>query len=292
MKSTVRAICSICTTILLCIGCREWVEGELPQHKVTPVVNSILKNDSVIKVHLSLTVPLDETKYQVIDSAEILLYEDGEFQGLLSYDGEGIYTSRSMAVPNKFYSFEIDVPGYEGLKATEYVPAPVELYQVQHINFAGKNEEGIIYPAVKVAFQNDPTEVRYYEIVIQLLSHGRTWAANLEEITDPIILNEGVALALFSNKQIVGDTAHITVNYTTGSTSGSVTGLYPLFVELRAVSENYYRYKKQLHIYEKSRYPDGLLGSNAVATLYSNVLGGYGIVAGYSVTKSDTIVPN
>ncbi|MBK9388775.1 MAG: DUF4249 family protein [Bacteroidetes bacterium] len=69
------------------------------------------------------------------------------------------------------------------------------------------------------------------------------------------------------------------------------TDLYPVILELRSVSQNYYRFVKQKYLYELGRYPEFMAASTTAFPLYSNINGGYGIFAGYSLVKSDTIYP-
>ena len=88
----------------------------------------------------------------------------------------------------------------------------------------------------------------------------------------------------------------MTINYSSGE-YGSVNGqapqaeLYPLIIELRSVSSDYYKFVKQKFLYEQGRYPEFLAASITAFPLYSNVTGGYGIFSGYSAIQSDTIYP-
>jgi hypothetical protein len=115
-------------------------------------------------------------------------------------------------------------------------------------------------------------------------------------ITDPVLLNEGIPLTVFSNELIESDSYTMTINYTSGNYTSNGNGwnteLYPLVIELRAITYDYYMYLKQLYLYETGRYPTDV-GGGAVTNfnLYSNIPGGYGIFAGYSWVVSDTIVP-
>jgi len=104
-------------------------------------------------------------------------------------------------------------------------------------------------------------------------------------------------MALFSN-EIINDSLYtLTLNYTTGS-AGSRNGgpmrtqIYPFVVELRNLTYEYYRFKKQLYLYEKGRWADGITSSMTNANVYSNIENGYGVFVGYSSVVSDTITPN
>jgi hypothetical protein len=88
----------------------------------------------------------------------------------------------------------------------------------------------------------------------------------------------------------------MTINYFTGSAgfSGNEpyhTSLYPMIIELRSCSGDYYRFVKQKHLYDKGRFPEFLAASTNAFPLFSNIPGGYGIFAGYSVVVSDTLFP-
>jgi hypothetical protein len=141
----------------------------------------------------------------------------------------------------------------------------------------------------------------FYEVEIRTIQSSRdemrVEIGHVHTIVDPVILNEGMPLALFNNELITDTLYTLVLNYTTWEASSSNGGpwrtvLYPFVVELRQVTEDYYRFKKQLYLYEEGRYADGIITSMTNANLYSNIENGYGIFAGYSSFVSDTITPN
>lgn len=278
-------------------SCRELVQDEFPEFMPVPTINSILVVDSTIKMHVSLSGKLDTNKLVLIDNAEILLYVDGVYKETLTSFDEGMYLSSTVVEPLKTYHCEIRIPGYQTVSCSDVLPKPAIISDILHINKAGKNEEGLTYPAIKFTFKNNPAEKQYFEVVIRLMQYGHERSATLETITDPVILNEGLPIALFSNDIINDSSNTMTINYSTGSAGSSNgepihTNLYPLILEVRSVSYNYYQYVRQLYLYEKGRYPEFLAGSITAYPLYSNILGGYGIFAGYSSMQSDTIYPH
>jgi hypothetical protein len=62
-------------------------------------------------------------------------------------------------------------------------------------------------------------------------------------------------------------------------------------VELKTISYSYYQYLRQLYLYETGRYPDFSFGPMHTFPLYSNVTNGMGILAGYSLFRSEIITP-
>lgn len=280
---------------ILC-SCRELVKDEFPDFTPVPTVNSILVNGSKLKVQVSLAGKLDTTQLKLVDNAEILLYISGVYTETLTYSKEGIYTSSVIAEKLKTYRCEVNIPGYDTITCCDSIPDPAQISNILHIDKAGKDEEGMTYPAIRFTFENEPSEKLYFEVVIRLIEYGNEQVADLEAITDPVLLNEGLPIALFSNETITDHNYTMTLNYFTGGASSInggplQTNLYPLILELRSISSNYYHFVKQKYLYEKGRYPEFMAASTVAFPLYSNISGGYGIFAGYSAFETDTIFP-
>lgn len=277
--------------MLLLISCRDLVQDEFPDFRVTPVMNAFLVSDSVIRVHLSFTGKIDNDELQVIENANIDLFKNNAFIGKFEYDSGGVYISDAVAEAGNDYRIEVHVPGFDPVISSDVIPVPGEIVKVNHIKKAGKDEEGHFYPAVQLTFKTARQGECYYEVVIYCIHNDRHFPVELIDIKDPVLLNEGIPLALFSDMLLTENEYEMTLNYTTGSSDLYGMQLYPLLIEFRTVSYNYYRYKQMLYLYELGRYPDNMLSTTSVAALYSNASGGYGIFAGYSVSRSDTIFP-
>lgn len=282
--------------ILTLCSCRELVTGDFPRFTPVPAVNSILIAGKPLTVHVSLADKIDTSQLAVVNNAGISLFVDGSYAEDLVADGNGLYLSSSVMEPQRSYRLEVNVPGYKTITCNEILPSPSPILHIEHNSNAGKNEEGMIYPSLTVSFETNPSEKQYYEIVIWTLKNRNKETATMEKITDPVLLNEGLPLAIFTN-EIIKDTVYaITINYFTGSAgfSGNEpyhTSLFPLIIELRSCSADYYRFVKQKYLYEKGRFPEFLAASTNAFPLYSNVPDGFGIFAGYSVVISDTLFP-
>ena len=291
-----RAYSLLLFSLLALYSCRELVQDEFQEFTPVPTVNSILAVDSIVKVHVSLAGKLDTNQLVLIDNAEVLLYVDGVYKETLTLSDKGIYSSSFVVEKLKTYSCEVSIPGYKTISCSDSIPETTIISDIIHIDKAGKDEEGMTYPAITFTFTNDPAEKLYFEVVLRMIQYRHERVATLETITDPVLLNEGLPIALFSNESIKGNNYSMTLNYFTGS-AGSTNGepvqttLFPLILEVRSVSSNYYHFVKQKYLYEKGRYPEFMAASTTAFPLYSNITGGYGIFAGYSVTKSDTIYP-
>ena len=292
--------------ILLSIfSCRELVQDDFPDFKSIPTVNSILIEGKPISVLVTRSEKLDSFSLSSINDAEIELFVDGKITQKTGSSGEGIYTSSIVAEPIKEYKFKVIIPDFDTIVCSQSLPAPTPILKIEHFNIAGRDQEGTTYPAVKLTFKNDKSVQRYYEVSIRFFVKHHSWSdeeeylesrsVQIPAITDPVLLNEGLLIMLFSNELIQDSVCTITLNYSTGQSSSSGgsyrTSLFPFVVELRSVTYDYYRYKKQFYLYNQGRWADGLTNTTPPSPLYSNIENGYGIFAGYAVFTSDTITP-
>lgn len=108
---------------LACISCTQELDLPFPQGKEQLVLNSILHPDSIIKVSLTKTLPLGSTgiDFPVVDNAEIRLYEDKVLIGMPAYQ-DSIYILEYLPKAGQEYRIEVEVPGFETLKASDVVP--------------------------------------------------------------------------------------------------------------------------------------------------------------------------
>lgn len=282
--------------LLIFCSCRELVKDDFPDFIPVPTVNCIMVNGSEFKVQVSLAGKLDTTQLKLVDNAEILLYISGVYTETLTYFKDGIYASSVIAEKLKTYRCEVNIPGYNTITCSDSIPEDPKISNILHIDKAGKDEEGMTYPAIRFTFKNEPSEKLYFEVVIRMIEYGNEQVADLEAIIDPVLLNEGLPIALFSNETITDLNYTMTLNYFTGGASSInggplQTNLYPMILEVRSVSSNYYHFVKQKYLYEKGRYPEFMAASTVAFPLYSNISGGYGIFAGYSAFETDTIFP-
>jgi hypothetical protein len=243
---------------------------------------------------------LDSLPLKNVDQADVQLYIDGSLKETLLSKGNGLYTSASIIKPGKSYRCQISIPGYEMVTCSDSIPLPNPILKLEFIQTAGIDEEGFTYPGIKFIFSNSTNEQRYYQAIIWNYTdqewRSSPWAAaGLKEITDPVLLAEGLPMAVFSNDQIKGYTYAMQINYQSGfyytEPNNQNPKLYPFMLELRSISYHYYQYLRQVYLYDLGRYPEFLSGVGSVFPLHSNVQNGYGIFAGYSTWFSEIVHP-
>jgi hypothetical protein len=284
-------------TFLFLISCRELIQDTFEDYPPVPIVNGILEAGKPAEVVLALTGKLDTASLQRVTDAEIaLMMDNGPLETLIFVDSLESYRSMALIEAGHDYTLMISIDGFDPITVSQHVPLPTPIVSLAHIDVAGKDEEGRSYSAVLVEFANDPDQRSYHEILMHLIEQEQVSLARPEAITDPVLLSEGLPLVLFGNEQIDGDGYTMQINYSTGTyelINGNAYQVrhFPIIVELRTVSEDYYRYARQHYLYNQGRYPMIVGGVVTNFNLYSNVPGATGIVSSLSTFQSDTLYP-
>jgi len=305
MLNTKASVCFfVILVILFSSSCKKIVQSEFPDIEQKPVINSIIIQDSIIKINVSLSGKLDSNDLTFVENAVILLYVNDVLAETINHSENGMYISHVIAEPNKKYSCSVIIPGYEEVRCSCKIPPKTEILDVSHTCLAYIDAEGTIFPSVTLKFRNNPDTLLYYEVVIKVLKYdsyfdennthyeeSAFFNASLVGIEDPVIINEGLPIAVFSNKTIQGNEYTMILNYFTRGTSWNLSVLYPIIVELRSISYDYYKYAQALYLYNQELNNESIDGRILPLSIYSNVDGGFGIFAGYSTYATDTIFP-
>jgi hypothetical protein len=279
-------------------SCTKLVTDQFPEHDPVPVLNATLIAGQAINLNLSFSSKVDSTDYIYVESATVSLFTEGLFLEMLEYSGNGNYIAEHVVQEEVNYSCEIVIEGYDTIRASTFVPAKSSIKSLKHTSNAGYTSEGVRYPSLNVAFRNDTCNLQYYELSIKGIENdsslGKIFLIN---ITDPIILNEGIAEAVFSNEIIEDSICQMHLNFHGGHASRSrgeprIYTIYPLQIELRSISKEYYLFRKSYYLYQDGRWGDGIITPMGSSSIYSNVENGYGIFSAYSATKPVNIEPD
>lgn len=283
--------------LILLSSCHALVEDEFPDFIKTPVLNSTLQADSVIKVQLSYTANLkDSVPYPIENGIVVITSTTGI--DTLTYNKEGWYESLHTAKAGTAYTCEVTIPGYEKLSAEIYVPQPTPIENVIFTEVAGKDEYGENISSFRFSIRNDTMNDQYWDV--RMIEEGIHRRYNQEAKVkydyfgskqqsiymiagqDSVLLNEANPLTIFSNKKIAGPTYDVCFYFSERNTGFSSN--YTHYIEFRSVTKSYYEFKKQYYIYDTADIEQ--VGSSAQNySLYSNVKNGFGIFAGYSVSR-------
>jgi len=297
MKVQIHPFVWIQLIILLTSGCREVVQSDFPEMEPVPVINSILVAGECIHVHISQATSINQDSITWLNDAKVDFFEDDMYIETLNYTKKGLYKGEAVVKENKTYRFEIEIPGMGFFTGSTHVPVAEKIRDFELTAQANKHEEGYTYPSMEILFTNTPGEKKYFDAKIILQQDSYIFEGQVMEHTDPVLLNEGFPLFVFSNEIIDDTLSTVTFNFFTGGLSGSIGGtlktdLYPMIVELRTVDESYYEYTRQLYLYNTGRYPEFTFSGATAYPLYTNIENAYGVFASYAVNSTDTIYPS
>jgi hypothetical protein len=158
---------------LLLIGCRDQVHDEFPDITPEPVMNCFLAADSLIRVHVSLAGKLDTKAPTVVNNAIVTCSINDSVTEVLIPAGNGFYSGKTIVKAGNVYRFNVTVPGFAEMTASDTVPEKSLLRSIEHINLAGIDEEGNSFPAVRITFPVNPIMVHYYQVTIRYDNYGR-----------------------------------------------------------------------------------------------------------------------
>lgn len=296
-------------------ACRKQVPGyEYPDFAPEPTMNAVLINGEPIQVYLSMAQRLDSVHPRPCTDAEVLLHKDGEFVEQLAHHGEGRYKGSTVAEALHEYSCKVVIPGYDTLYGHTEVPARPVVKDVNILENATLDEEGNACPAILITFKTDPDKQLYYQSSIDAAFfyyyyyHGEIYNSTGTKGTmntsintdDPVLLNEGSDLLLFSN-EIISDTAYtLKVNASFNSHSYSSSGQTVVFdsivrrgyvvVSMSGIAESCYQYRKSQEAFQApDAYSNLFLGTITPLNLYNNVEHGRGLFTAIAPVTCDTV---
>ncbi|KKK64558.1 hypothetical protein LCGC14_2982980 [marine sediment metagenome] len=279
--------------ILTVLSCSREIFLE-SDHNKSIVVNSVFKAYDEIVLQLSLTSsPLDEYE-DIGENFHVLLYENDRliFDTLTTETllKTGIYPS-----PIAKYSIEVLSDNHTPIFATDSIPSLVRINEAFFNIPAGVDPYGEYYAEVNVSFNDPGDATNYYELLIYKATTDTNywlWAGDYM-IMDLVILNEGdleymPSSLFFSDELFNGEVCNIKVKKGGFSRAQYSKIDFNHFVELRSVSQAYYKYRKYYtrHAHNQQLEPDflGFVYMGEPQDMYTNVSGGYGIFAGYQKT--------
>ena len=213
---------------------------------------------------------------------------------------------------------QVSADGFSSVSASTYIPNQVNI-QMGDVRFDEKSSDADSYSRVdkiEATFQDDASTQDYYSVMVKLRQKEGTNRDSLSWVTRDIelstvgepLLNKKTKLnddfgfddySFYGNSYIFNDrtingqsyTLHLEAlsadmhadEYNNYGTWDWVFG-YDYMVELYKMTPEYYRFLKSINDAQSNDWADA--GLMQVVPTYSNVKGGFGIVAGYNVCVS------
>lgn len=265
-------------------ACRKIIQSEFDDYNDEIVVNAILKADEQAVVKLSNTLSINGQSVNYLNDKVVKLYENGVFKEIMNLENNGEYKSDLVIQSGMKYKVEVEMPNSENLFADVEVPHSSELIGYEIIKKGFVEYSGVTYPIVKIKFKNPIDTIAYFQVVLYDIDEeeGTKNVVFLERIFDPVLQNEGVKIAVFSNEIIQNNEHEIQLVY-------SDVFCINCLIEFRRISYSYYKYLQSLALYQQNKNETANIINSPAFNLYSNVHNAFGILGAYSSVYSDTI---
>ncbi|WP_210520760.1 DUF4249 domain-containing protein [Hymenobacter terricola] len=301
--------------LLLTLGsCVDQISTDLPAPPKRLVVNSILTPDSVFRVQVSRVTSTTDASSRLLSSAQVSLLTAGGSTEVLRSQGNGLYASTNQPASSTAYTLTVQANDYPTVSATDTVPAVVPIREAWYSFPTGTDRNHELLGTVVVRFDDPAATENFYEISVYQQSYRAAQQSNgltLDARGNAAIVAEDESelnpkSLVFSDKLFNGRSFELRASFLTGGYSSSSTNGQPpvltitadINLVLRSVSRAYYQYRKSWtrHLYNQGVKDEGygydltqLLFLGDPTAMYSNVGGGYGVVAGYA--KQSLILP-
>lgn len=271
-----------------------------PAEKI--VVNCTVNPDSLCKVYISKSLtPIDTINFKSLKNAEIELYKNGNFAGLLNSFSEthenpglGYYYNQEITINSGDHLYiKVSQNNFETTEAETLIPekpnAKINLLSYSFENIPNPEINGYDYNALmKLSFIDDGSAEKFYSLnmyyyadcfpypldVDTLYKDKIHYSVNAGNLIATYKFNEGY---LFSNQDFFGDTSSFILNVE-DALYVKRPNFNKIFIEIKTVSKDFYLYQKTLkEYYQTINNP-----FSEPAKVYCNIDNGYGIFAGYN----------
>ena len=255
--------------------------------KFTPrlVVNSFVNSDDYFSVQVSQTISMADTAYpDFIENATVVV-NDGNQSYTLAYDlGLSKYVATFKPVAGKQYNVEVSAPNFYTATGSLTLPNKLNSPKSSWQDQTGFDENGFETGTLTCSIADPSGERNYYEINLYRFDDFiQEWVIMPPNTTDPFLNQNAVKTDLggylIDDKTFNGGTR----KFDFITSFGSAGTAYKYLVEVRSLSDEYYRYLQSVANYRKST---GLFSDPT--PVYSNITNGRGICAGASIQR-DTI---
>ncbi len=284
-------------------ACEQVIEPDLPEHTPRLVVHSLFTSDGGWSADVGRSSGILESygDWAVADAAVELLAGERVVGELRFNEAARVYVFEDSSLQaGETYSLQVSAPGFETIRATDTVPAPVP-------TSLRPGTRGDL--SIELEIQDPPGEANYYQISLYQVFTGRgaTRVEGVLSTRDPSIMGdnsvdespfeegtfEGEA-PYFRDTLFDGRTHEIELTYTGDWVERVGTIIreeeeeewqddlehagFTAYLQVLYISETYYEYLKTARLHDETR-------ENPFAeplNVYGNVENGYGIFAGYS----------
>ena len=278
---------------IIFLSCTKEIEFPLDKNESNLVVNSIFNPDKCFNFNFSYDIEITQSYSNINDSIKVKLFENESIiidtTCLLGELQTNYYPK-----PNFIYKLSLENRYGVITTSTDNIPELVNIKEATIRYPAGIDKYGDEYAEASITFSDPPLIKNYYEVLIYGFYENEIsgyWISDGDiKVIDAVLLNEGdkdylPTTFFFSDELFDGQEYTLRIN-----SPGGIGNSTNYIVSLRSISKNYYLYRKYFtrHSYNQQFEGDflDLVYKGEPQPMFSNIVSGYGIFAGYQETTS------
>ena len=269
----------------LFLGCETNLDMSSIQHTPKLVVNSFVNSDELFSVQVSSTIPINDTNPPKMIENAIVTVNDGSTTSTLVYDlSVQKYLATFKPSPGRVYTVRVEKGNFNTASGTLTIPNRVVSAKSIWQDRTGFDSMGF-ETGTLTCFISDPgSERNYYEInLYRFDDFTQEWLIMPPTTIDPFLNENGIKTdiggLLIDDRSFNGSAKQF--DFITSYGNAGIQ--YKFLVEVRSLSDDYYRYLQSLASYKAQ---GGIFSDPS--PVYSNITNGRGICAGAAIQK-DTI---
>lgn len=274
-------------------SCEDDINLDLNSGSPVMVVNTLAGNDSLIRVHVSLSKQLQNNGVQkTLTNATLSIYEEGKLLGKLKTAEDGWYEIKSTYQANLNYRVVVNHPNFKSISAETRIPSEIGISDCKMT----KSEAAYHF---KLEFQDKSYSKDYYMIVLYTVINVEINGENYKQDIPLSYYSEDIVF----EDNLLENTTDLERNILRGSLSFSdynrngekfdINFYAPIAssenenltfkVKLLHISKDYYAYERsKIIILNRQDLP-----FYKKVNLHSNINGGEGVFAGYSLDERE-----
>jgi len=275
--------------ILILVSCEQTMFLQLPDENRKIVVNGILSPDFGLWLNLSESVSISQpnsSSFVPITDARIDYYDNNILIKSIENNNEGDYYETDFKPQtNTDYKMIVTAEGMPEASILVNIPTPVEiidydtttiLKNTYHYNDVTYYETDFY---LDVSFKDPDTLGNYYMLGIYYWENNEYHALEVdtEDLNMNIYIKDGIEILAWNDENINGQTKEFSVNFNLYQYEGFQTRF---LVYLYSIEKVYFKYLKSYSQNFTILNEEALLSESV--QVYSNVNGGYGVLAGVS----------
>jgi hypothetical protein len=270
--------------IVLLASCTKDVTIDISNPESKIVVNSFFSPKGTLIVNISKSIPiLAIDTVNIINNAEVQLFQDGSLLGQLTYNQNGVYSLPIALMPTEAYSINVSVPEMKTVTSDDTIPVQVPILRLDTISVNDK------YLYCEISFQDIPQTTNYYLLDVTskypVMNSDSISSKYIEMVISDNIVENGSSgdmrqRLFFSDNKIQDTEYELSFLLEKKPLLKSIQdGSNNVYINFKTISAAFYKYLKTYYESQTKQ-----------MDVYSNIINGYGIFAGYNLSQDSIII--